>query len=291
MKILLLGGTGRLGAALARRLRADGHALEAPKRRELDLAATDQALERALDGHEFELLINAAGATNVDACELDPEVADRLNHTAVAHLAVVARDRGARLLHFSTDYVFAGDGDGTPLRESHRPDPLSAYGRSKLAGEWAVLDCDDRNLIARVCWLHGPDKAAFPETVRAAARSGGSLRTVVDKWSTPTSCLDLADAFARLIAAGLPGGLLHACNGGGCSWFEYAREVLRQLREREPQLTHDPLVPTRLAEMTVFKAPRPPRTVLDTTRFASLLGAPQRSWQDGLRGGKAGPNF
>lgn len=283
MKVLLLGGSGRLGAALARRLRAE-HAVMAPARASLDLAADDTALRAQLAAHEFELLVNAAGATNVDACELDPTLAERLNHRAVATLAAAAKERGARLLHFSTDYVFAGDGDDTPLREEDATEPISVYGRTKLAGERAVLEREARNLVARVCWLHGPDKPAFPETVRAAARSGGTIRAIVDKWSTPTSCLDIAEWIARLLATqALPGGVLHVCNGGGCSWFEYASEVLRQLREIEPEVTHDPLVPTRLAEMTMFQAARPPRTVLETSRLAGLLGAAPRSWQEGLR--------
>ncbi|MBS0658560.1 MAG: NAD(P)-dependent oxidoreductase [Verrucomicrobia bacterium] len=282
MKILLLGATGRLGAALRRRLDRAGHEVAAPGRGEVDLAQGDGEIQQALRRHDFELLVNAAGATNVDACELDPAQADRLNHTAVGTLAAAARARGARLLHFSTDYVFAGDGDGTPLRESDPTHPISAYGRSKLAGEQAVLACDPANLVARVCWLHGPDKPAFPETVRQAARTGGTLRTVVDKWSTPTSCPDIAEWVAQFLAQGLPGGVLHLCNAGGCSWLEYACEVLRQLREREPAVTHDPLVPTPLAAMAMFRAPRPPRTVLDTSRLAELLGQPPRSWQSAL---------
>lgn len=284
MKILLLGGSGRLGAALARRLGTE-HTVDARPHRAIDLAADDAALRSRLHALQFELLINAAGATNVDACELDPALSERLNHTAVATLAALAHERGARMLHFSTDYVFAGAGDGTPLREDDPTEPICVYGRTKLAGERAVLERDAQNLVARVCWLHGPDKPAFPETVRAAARSGGAIRAVVDKWSTPTSCLDIAEWTAQLLAQGLPGGLLHLCNGGGCSWFEYASEILRQLRQREPAVTHDPLVPTRLAEMTMFKARRPPRTVLDTSRLADLLGRAPRSWQEGLKNG------
>lgn len=282
MRILLLGGSGRLGAALRRRLGA-GHEVTAPGRSEVDLAASDAALRAALGRFPAELVINAAGATNVDQCQRDLVWAERLNFTAVRTLAHAVAGSGARLLHFSTDYVFAGDGDGTPLSERATAAPISVYGRTKRSGEEAVLAADRRHLVARVCWLFGPDKPAFPETVQQAARSGGTLSAVTDKWSTPTSCEDIAAWLGDLLArGGLPSGLLHLCNSGGCSWLEYAREVLRCLRQREPSLTHDPLVPTPLSRMRNFRAERPPQTILSNARLTELLGYRPRTWQEAL---------
>ncbi len=281
MKLLVLGRNGRLGAALARQLAAS-HPVTALGRAEFDLAAGDDALRRVLDAQDFEVLLNAAGATNVDACERDPALAAALNEHAVASLARICRDRGARIVHFSTDYVL----DGTaiePVAEDVEPQPISVYGRTKLAGERAVLEADASHLVARVSWLFGPDKASFPDAVLHAARSGGTIRAISDKWSTPTSCEDIAVWMLRLLARGLPRGVLHVCNAGGCSWLDYARAVVAVFEEGGGVLRCDPLIPTPLAAMTSFLAPRPPYTVLATQRLASALGSPPRAWKEAVR--------
>ncbi len=275
-RVLVLGKRGRLGAALARHFGAT-----ALDRNELDLAASDDTIRRILDAHDFDLLLNAAGLTNVDVCERETAAAERLNHTSVRVLAKACAARGARLVHFSTDYVFAGDAR-EPYREVDTPRPRSVYGKTKLAGERAALEkCPDA-VVARVCWLFGPDKPSFLDHVLAAARGGGSIRAIVDKWSTPTSCDDIAVLLEELLARRAKGGIWHVCSRGETSWFDYAAFALESLRRTGIETVGETLIPTHLAEMTAFIAPRPPYSVLSADRLEGFLGFPLRPWQEAV---------
>lgn len=279
-RILLLGGSGRLGRVLSAAWR-DHHVLLQPDRQAADLSRPE-TLEARLNELSFDTLVNCAGLTSPDACETDPELARRVNALAPAALAKFCAQRPARFIHLSTDYVFGGEGS-EPLAEDAPAHPVNVYGRSKLDGERAVLDACPDSLVARVSWLFGPAGGDVPDAVLARAQSGSPLDFIEDKWSVPTWTPDLADWLERLIGEHRDvTGILHLCHGGRASWRDFAQAVL--------DLGHEVgLLPValqttgrRLEDFTAFRAMRPPWTVMDNARLATLMGAPPRSWREAL---------
>src|SRR6266480_6065061 len=162
MKIAIIGAGGRLGAALAREYSRD---LEVTSfaRSQLDLGELDR-VRSALTETKFELLINCAALTNVDYCESHREEAFLVNAEAPCLLAEIANGKSARLIHFSTDYVFDGK-QQVPYTEEDKPVPLSVYGESKLEGERSVIQVSPRNLVVRLSWVFGPDKPSFIDEI------------------------------------------------------------------------------------------------------------------------------
>lgn len=278
----VLGGGGRLGAALVRRL-AGTRQVFSPTRQEVDLADLDR-LAAQLGTADFQGVINCAAITSLEACEEHPALARVVNTDAPALLAEVCQARGARFIHISTDYVFPGDGNA-PLSEGDPTGPLSIYGSTKLAGEQAVLAACPQALVARVSWLFGPDKPAFPETVVAQARAGGPVMAIHDKWSTPTSTEDIATWLDMLLSkpAREVHGLLHVCNSGQASWLEYAQTVLDLAAELGLLPESPPARGHSMVGFAPFKAPRPRYTPMDNARLVALLGQPVRPWQEALR--------
>ncbi len=276
-RILLLGANGQLGTDLARVF--DGSDLVALTRRGLDVTDTD-AVERALASVAPAVVLNATAFTRVDDAESDPGPAFAVNAVAVHHLARLSARLGARLVHFSTDYVLGGAGPG-PFSEDAAPAPLNAYGISKLAGECLAQNAEPRHLVIRSSGLYGAAGSSgkggnFVETMLRLASEFRPIRVVADQALTPTYTADLADAVARLLAVDPPGGIYHLTNAGACSWFEFARRIFR-LCGLEPDLE-----PTT-SEAYGAPARRPANSVLDNTRAAALGLAPLRAWPDALR--------
>lgn len=280
-RVLLLGGSGRLGRVLTSAWR-DRHTLLLPGRAQLDLAAPDR-LSTVLCEFDFDTLVNTAGLTSPDACEDNPDLARRVNAESSGRLAQLCAARGARMIHLSTDYVFPGNGTA-PLNEASPTAPVNVYGHSKRAGEQAVLAACPEALVARVSWLFGAAGGDVPTAVLERARRGDALDFIEDKWSAPTWTTELADWLERLSTDRRQvTGILHLCHSGAASWRDFAQAVL--------DLGHEVgLLPERLstqgrrlAEFTGFRAARPPWTVMANDRLASLLGAPPRPWQEALR--------
>lgn len=280
-KILITGASGRLGSTL-RQAYAARHLVLAPTRQQLDLCRPEKLAEilRLMD---FDLCIHCAAITSPDACELEPELAERVNAQSPAVIAAECQRRGARLIHLSTDYVFGGEG-GTPLSESDATAPVSTYGRTKLAAESAVLQACPSALVARVSWLFGGDQACFPEQMLAQARGGREVEAIGDKWSVPTSMDDIA-VWLEILWQREPAvhGLLHLCNTGQATWQTFAQETLDIANEKG--LLHQPLTVkgNELDAFTGFLAKRPRYTPMANQKLASLLGESPRSWQDALR--------
>lgn len=279
-RILLLGGSGRLGRVLKSAWR-DRHDLLLPGRAQLDLAEPER-LATALAEFDFDTLVNTAGLTSPDACEDDPDLARRVNAESPGVLAQVCAGRGARMIHLSTDYVFAGDGS-EPLDEAAPASPINVYGRSKRSGEQAVLAACPGALIARVSWLFGEAGGDVPAAVLERVRRGDALDFVEDKWSAPTWTTELADWLERLITDRRElAGVLHLCHSGAASWRDFAQAVLDL--GHEVGLLPEPLSTQGrcLAEFTGFRAARPPWTVMANHRLARLLGASPRPWREAL---------
>jgi dTDP-4-dehydrorhamnose reductase len=257
------------------------HKVTALKRPELDV--TDpEALERLLDSHEFDVLVNGTGLTNVDRCEQDREEARIVNAIAPGVLARSAEARGARLIHFSTDYVFDGS-QREPYTETDTAHPCGWYGATKLAGEKEVLAAGRLGMVVRVSWVFGPAKPSFVDALISRAQTEDHVEAIADKFSSPTSAVDTAGWMEPFFDLELPGGLYHACNAGACSWQEYGTHALAVASEAGVPLRTKAVAPIRLADMKQFIAPRPIFSILSTRKLTSVTGISPRHWRDALR--------
>jgi dTDP-4-dehydrorhamnose reductase len=276
-RILLLGGSGHLGTALAREMESRGLTVDAPPRAEVDLRDADLATEVARRAPAA--VVNAAAYNDVDGAESEANRAEvlRLNRDVPAALARTCREREVPLVHVSTDYVFDGR-KGEPYVEDDAVGPLQAYGRSKREGERAVLAACPGALVVRTSTLFGADGrcgSSFVDAVLARARAAGRVDVVRLPVSSPTYAPDLARALLALLDAGAAG-IVHVANAGGCSRLELAREALRQAGlEREVVLRERTDVPPG--------APRPAYSVLDTARYRRITGRSMRPWQEAVR--------
>lgn len=281
-RVVLLGGDGLLGSAF-RRAWSGNPAFEIKEfpRAELNLTRPDQ-IHQTLDHTAFDLLINAAAYTQVDDAEVQPDLAMAVNAHAAGTLAKLCADRGARMVHFSTDYVF--DGLKTePYTESDPPHPLGTYGRSKAEGEALVAAASPHHLIIRLAWLFGPGRDAFPEWVLHQALRHNEIRVVSDKTGTPTYSMDVPGWVQSLLAAPADtGGLVHLVNGPPCSWLEYAQGVLHAAAHRGWPLRTTEITPVPLSSLPGLTAPRPVQSALDTSHFTRLTGITPRPWTDAM---------
>ncbi len=281
MRVVIIGAGGRLGGALLREYSRE-RSLTAFNRQQLNLAEPEQ-LRPKLEPLGFDVLINAAGQTNVDRCETEPDEAFAVNAEAPRLLAEICGEKGARLVHFSTDYVF----DGT-LRRPLRPDdpvgPQSAYGKSKLLGEQAIQGVTGLDyLVLRTAWLYGTGGANFVKTMVTVAKAGKPLRVINDQFGSPTSTLDLAAATLELLDRDATG-ILHVSNAGETNWFDFARAIFQ-----EWNLTPDlgPTTSDAWKAQRPESATRPAYSVLDITPFQEAVGHPMRDWRNALAAFKA----
>jgi dTDP-4-dehydrorhamnose reductase len=282
--IVVVGANGRLGQALQEAIARDlpDCGLVVLTRAQADLSKPG-AVALALDGIDFDLLLMAAAMTDVDGCERDPELARRLNAEAPGECARLCSARGARMIHFSTDYVFDGEKD-RPYSERDTPNPRSEYGRSKLAGEEQVLVASPGYLVVRLSWLFGPGgENATPDWTIARAIEGLPLKVVSDKTGSPSYSTDIASATVDLFFDNHAGGVLHLSNSGSCSWVEWAREGLRAACDEDMIGEVPDVEEWTLDECFAGKAPRPRHSVMDNGRYHELTGKTLRSWQEGTR--------
>jgi dTDP-4-dehydrorhamnose reductase len=277
-KIAILGKNGRLGAALCRDL-SDQYNILAFGRAELDLT---RPVREVLGAVEFDLLINAAAATNVDWCEQHPSEAIQINGRSVFELGTLCLERGVRCLHISTDYVFDGLAC-RPYREEDAAEPISVYGKAKRLGEELLLRSSGDHLAIRVSWVFGPDKPSFIDSLLEQAISQESIAAIDDKFSVPTYTLDFTQ-WIRPLLFDLPvGGILHLCNSGGCSWREYGQCAVDAARQEKILLKASEVRPIALDSMATFVARRPAYTVMDTEKFSKTTGLSPRPWQEAVR--------
>lgn len=279
--ILLTGAAGQLGFELARLLREYGE-LAALGRAELDLADAD-AVAATVQRLKPQLIVNAAGYTAVDRAESEPALADAINARAPAILAEEARRLDALLIHYSTDYVFDG-ASGRPYRENDQTNPLSAYGRSKLAGERAVAAAGGAYLILRTSWIYGLRGQNFLLTMKRLAATRDELRVVSDQFGVPNWSRVLAEATATLVRRGADAlatrsGIYHLSGRGRASWFDFARAIF------------DDTEPPRVVPITTAEYPtaarRPASAVLATDKFQDAFGFALPDWREMLTACKA----
>jgi dTDP-4-dehydrorhamnose reductase len=269
---LVTGGSGQLGSEVVALLRARGAGVVAPSHAELDIA-DEGSVEAAFLAHRPDVVVSCAAYTAVDAAESDVAGATLLNATAPALLATASGRTGSRLLHVSTDYVFAGDGTA-PYAEDAPTAPRSVYGATKLAGEEAVLETlPGSGYVVRTAWLYGATGSNFVRTIVRLAEDRDVLEVVDDQLGQPTWAADVAD---RLVALGLgdaPSGVYHATSSGSTTWFGFARAVFEAYG----------LDPERVRPTTTDRfprpAPRPAYSVLGHDRWAVAGLDPIRDWR------------
>jgi dTDP-4-dehydrorhamnose reductase len=292
MKIVILGAGGRLGAALMREYR-EKYDIAGFNHAQLDLANLDDVRGK-LGAMNFDVLINAAAFTNVDACETDRDRAFLINAEAPGVLAEICNEKDAKLIHVSTDYVFDGE-KRAPYTEEDQANPISAYGESKLAGEKNVLAAEDGHLVVRVSWVFGPDRQSFIDAMIKRAQQDEKIDAISDKFSTPTYTHDIAEMLARLLddwsrhASAQDGlgaahlhGILHLANAGKCTWQEYAQWALDCCRDSGISFKARTVGALKLREMKTWVARRPVYSVLSTAKYTELTGTAPRAWREAV---------
>jgi dTDP-4-dehydrorhamnose reductase len=266
LRILVTGANGQLGQELAEILPGRGHEVEALSRSELDIADS-VSVERAAEIHSPELVVNAAAYTDVDGCETELGTAYAVNALGPRNLAQSCERRGGELLHISTNYVFDGR-SGQPYEPFDLPNPISAYGRTKLAGEEYVKYLSSRWYVVRSAAVYGQGHN-FVRTMLRVAKERDVLKVKDDEFVSPTYARDLAEGIAKIIETGLYG-LYHLTNSGSCSWYEFSREIFSL------SATEVEVVPIPSSEYPL-PAPRPLNGVLST-----LGSPPLRHWREAL---------
>ena len=243
-----------------------------------DIAQPEQ-VARLFEAHRPTLVLNCAADTAVDLCEQRAERANAINGQGPGNLAQACKRAGARLVHFSTDFVFNGQND-RPYRPDDRPDPISAYGKSKLLGEEAIKQIAPPSwLTVRTAWLFGRHGNCFPKVIVDRAQGGHTLRVVDDQIGCPTYSFDLAVAVLKLLDRGAQG-TWHLTNSSQTTWFDFAEAILKEFA-----------IPVEIQAISTAEwvkarpnqARRPRYSVLDIEAFGSLTGEGMRPWYDALR--------
>jgi dTDP-4-dehydrorhamnose reductase len=275
MKILLTGHKGQLGRTLLPMLTVyDVLGIDLPKHDITDR----EAFTALVDDFRPDLILHPAALTDVEGCARDPAEAYRVNGMGTQNVALAAAKVGAAMLYVSTNEVF--DGNATAAyHEWATPNPINAYGRSKLAGEWYTRNLLTRFYIVRTAWLYAPGGRNFPHRIIELADERGALSVVTDEVGNPTYVKDLAQAIVQLIVISTrviaPYGIYHLVNEGAASRYDFAKEILR-LSGRDAV----PLTPITLAEFQ--RASTPPPYAPMANNAAAALGIRLRPWQEAL---------
>ena len=273
MKILVLGAGGMLGKELVPILSAKGQVCAKDI---ADFDITDRkGVQREVEALQPQVLVNAAAYTDVDGCESKKETAFAVNAEGARNVALACAAIGGRMIHLSTDYVFDGS-SRTPYREEDLPNPLNVYGASKLQGERFIQEILESHLIVRTEWLYGRHGKNFVDTILRHAEQQKEIRVVDDQRGSPTFAKDLSFALERLIEI-KAGGILHVTNSGSCTWFEIARQILR-----DKGYDHVQVIPISSEELA-RPAKRPANSVMDCRRYEKLTGRMMRTWQEALQ--------
>jgi dTDP-4-dehydrorhamnose reductase len=271
MKLLVTGAAGMLGRDVMLAAGNAGHDVVGFGHTELDV--TDAAGVSKKVGMEHpDVVIHCAAWTDVDGAEAAEETAMAVNGTGAGNVAAAAAAVGASVVYVSSDYVFDG-AKGAPYVETDQPAPLSAYGRTKLAGEEATAAANKRHFIVRSSWLFGIGGGNFVETMLRLAADHGEVLVVRDQVGSPTYTWHLAYGIVRLIE-GIEFGIHHMAATGHCSWYEFAREIFEQAKV-------ECKVMSGTTEMLGRPAPRPAFSALESQREHAIR---LPSWQDGLAG-------
>ncbi len=290
MKILVTGAGGMLGQTLVPCLQKRGYTVSAFTKENLDVTDSDQVQAKFASVTDLDLVIHCAAYTKVDQAESEPELAHLVNGKGTENIAMTCNTLGMPMLYVSTDYVFDGEREAAgvdaidlqtgrtrarelrPYAPSDATNPLSVYGKSKLAGETAIQQHLKQFYIVRTSWLYGPHGKNFVDTIRNLAEQKKPLRVVADQIGSPTYTGSLSAIIADLIET-KRWGIYHATDNGIASWFEFAKEIVKDLNAEVTAIT---------TEEMPRPAIRPKYSVLDKSTLISAIGRPLPSWQESL---------
>lgn len=288
MKILVTGSNGQLGNELRRCIESmtaeigpipedyAGAQVDYVDRDDLDITSAEEVAS-FVDGAGYDLVVNCAAFTNVDGCEADEDAAYAVNATGAENLARAAQRNGAKLVHVSTDYVFPGNEPGERV-EGDPTGPISAYGRTKLAGEEAVRRACERAFIVRTAWLYGYVGKNFVKTMRRLGQSHDSITVVDDQLGNPTSANDLAYEILKLALTDSYG-VYHCTNNGTCSWCDFAKAIMAG---SGIDCEVVPVTSVQYKEANPQSADRPAFSSLRNKHLEDTIGDEMRPWQDAL---------
>ena len=293
MKILLLGRNGQVGWELQRSLAPLGEVLALDRHSQPecgDLSQPDVLVQTVLN-YRPQVIVNAAAHTAVDKAESEPELARLLNATAPGALAQAAKAVGAWLVHYSTDYVFNGQGQ-TPWLETDATDPLSVYGQSKREGEALIAASGCAYLIFRTSWVYASRGGNFAKTMLRLAQERERLTVIDDQWGAPTGADVIADVSAHAIRqvstapapqAQAMSGIYHLVASGQTSWHGYAQHVIERARQASPERSWrvQEIAPVPSSAF-VTPARRPHNSRLDTRKLQTTWGLRLPEWQQGV---------
>lgn len=285
-RVVITGADGLLGKLCVKHFSALGGCQVVPLNRQMMDLEKDSKIRKTLnDCGDFDVIINCAAMTAVDACEDDEKKADQINGYAVGMMGDFAAEQGAQVIHISTDYVFDGEKDG-PYTEDDEPNPVSVYGSSKLTGEEELFSSFPDHLVIRVSWLYGPGKDGFPAWVIKQAMKNDKVDIVSDKWGSPTYAPDLVDALEAFVFWFEPeGGILHFSNTGSCSWQEWAQACIDEAIKAKLPIKAKKIGAQKMADLAKianWKAKRPVNSVFSTEKYQTVTGNTPREWQDAL---------
>lgn len=272
-RIMVTGAGGQLGAELAHLPKAEGVEIIALNRSDLDVTDSEQC-RAVLKKHRPDAIIHCGAYTAVDKAESEPDEAFRVNGAGTRNLAVAASAAGIKLCYISTDYVFDGTG-AVPYNEYDLTNPQTAYGKSKLAGEYAVQTMHNRFFIVRTSWVFGKYGNNFVKTMLKMGIERDSLKVVSDQLGSPTYTYDLAHFLLELVQTENYG-IYHASNTGICSWHEFAQAIFE---ERGIKTQVDPCTTDEFPR----PAPRPAYSVMDHSAIRSNDFQPLRPWREALQ--------
>lgn len=286
MKILLTGADGQIGWELRRTLSQLG-TIVAPDRQQLDLSHLEMIAPCVQHVHP-NLIINAAGYTAVDRAEEEPDLADRVNGEAPGVLAAQAKKCGAAIIHYSTDYVFDGT-KASPYVPDDKPNPISAYGRSKLLGEQSVMKSGAEALVLRLSWVYGLRRSNFLRAILDQAEKRDRLTVVNDQHGCPTWCRLVAEWTAAILNNSFqmePGGasfigsagLYHLSCTGKTTWFEFARRII-EMADLDRTVDVSPCTTAEYPR----PAQRPKQSVLDCSKTIKTFNLEPCNWDDALQ--------
>lgn len=279
MNILVTGANGQLGNEI--RIVSAGSADRYIFTDVAELDITDAAaVERMVGENDIEVILNCAAYTNVEKAEDDRELAERLNATAVEHLAAAMKRRNGWLVHVSTDYVFGGEPYNTPCKEDQKGTPTGVYGETKLHGEQAIARIGCHHLILRTAWLYSEFGKNFVKTMLELTATRPQLNVVFDQTGTPTYARDLAEAIFDIVEnRKYEGneGIYHYSNEGVCSWYDFTKAIAEQAGHTACDIRpcHSDEFPS--------KVKRPAYSVLDKTKIKTTFGLHIPYWTDSLK--------
>ncbi|MGK7933086.1 MAG: dTDP-4-dehydrorhamnose reductase [Microcystaceae cyanobacterium] len=277
--ILLIGADGQVGTELKASLSQLGEVYPFT-RSTLDLTQ-DEQISATIQEINPQLIVNAAAYTAVDKAESEPELAHQINAIAPKIIATEAQKNNAFFLHISTDYVFDGQ-KNTPYLETDKTNPLSVYGKSKLAGESAIQTVTDNYCILRTAWVYGvAGKGNFVKTMLCLGKERPKLNVVMDQVGSPTWSYDIAITITQLLSKQAKG-IYHFTNSGVISWYDFAMAIFEEAKALNIPLTIEQVLPITTAEYPT-PAKRPAYSVLSSKKVSDVLGNPPPYWRASLR--------